>query len=333
VNQTESNDRLRLAPIECHESIHVSDTKRKRETGRILIIGASGQVGASLYGLAEENEVCVGTYCNHQQTGLAALDLRDGLAVREIILDLRPDVCYLPGALTFVDYAESHPDECRRTNVEGVSHVAKALAEIGGLLVFFSTEHVFPESHRPWKEDDPMAPESVYAQSKAEAEQLVRDILPDRHLILRTSWVFGPDPQEKNFVFRVRRSLEKGKPLIVPSDQHGQPTFAPDLARTARQLVSLGTRGTYHVVGPQYLPRFSWACLIAKTLRLPIDLIQGMPTPTNKSSEWATPQPAPRPLHIRLDRSKLLSLLAYDPLRPPEDGVSEMMSEWARPCQ
>jgi dTDP-4-dehydrorhamnose reductase len=281
--------------------------------------------------------------------GMSRLDLRDGSAVKKLIHDIRPKVCYLPGALTFVDYAESHSEECRQTNVLGVSEVARAIAEVTGLLVFFSTEHVFAESTRPWKEDDPVFPQSVYAKSKAEAEQIVRETLPDHHLILRTSWVFGRDPQEKNFLWRVRRTLEKGEQLFVPSDQHGQPTYGPDLARTARLLVQRGARGTYHVVGPQYLSRLAWARLIAETLHLPSQLIQGHPTHFRMRTEECgvrseeavggnvlssiphsalpirqSPVVAPRPLHIRLDRSKLLALLGHDPIRSPQAAIEDM---------
>jgi dTDP-4-dehydrorhamnose reductase len=275
-------------------------------------------VGALLHESAPDGEGCIGTYYHHPMPALVPLDLGDGPAVRKMILDLRPVVCYLPAALTFVDYAETHADQCRQANVAGVSEVARAIAEVDGLLVFFSTDHVFSDSVRPWKEDDPPSPQNIYARSKAEAEQIVRDVLPDRHLILRTSWVFGPDPQEKNFAFRVRGTLEKGERLVVPTDQHGQPTFGPDLGRTARQLVSLGARGTYHVVGPQYLSRLQWARLIATTLHLPVDLIEGVPS---SSLELA----APRPLHSRLARSKLISFLGHDPIRPPQHGIAEMM--------
>jgi len=245
------------------------------------------------------------------------LDLRNLESLRQIIHDVRPDVCYLPGALTFVDYAEAHPQECHEINVLATSHLARALAEINGLLVFFSTDHVFSDSPRPWKEDDPVSPQSIYARSKAAAEQIVRETLPDHHLVLRTSWVFGPDPQKKNFLWRVRRTLEKGELPVVPSDQHGQPTYGPDLARTARQLVELGARGTYHVVGPQYLSRLAWGRLIAETLDLPANLIQGQPT---SQLDLA----APRPLHVSLDRTKLLSLLGYDPIRSPQSSDSAL---------
>jgi dTDP-4-dehydrorhamnose reductase len=282
---------------------------------RSLVIGASGQVGTLLYRLADKEETCVGTYFRNPLPGLSRLDLRDERAVKEIIREVKPDVCYLPGALTHVDYAEAHPQECRKINVLGTSHLARALAESHSFLVFFSTDHVFRDRMQPWKEDEPVSPQSVYAQSKAEAEQVVRKILPNHHLILRTSWVFGPDPQNKNFFWRVRRTLEKGESLTAPSDQFGQPTYGPDLARTARLLVEGGARGTFHVVGPQYLTRLAWARMIAETLHLPIELIKGRPT-----SELHLA--APRPLQVCLDRTKLLSFFGHDPIRPATDGIN-----------
>jgi len=290
------------------------------EPVKSLVIGASGQVGALLHRLAREGEDCVGTYCRNSRPGLRQLDLRDFTAVWQMIRDVRSDVCYLPGALTFVDYAEAHPQECEEINILGTGHVARAMAEVEGLLVFFSTDHVFSGSPRSWKEDDLVSPQSVYARSKAQAEQIIRETLPDHHLILRTSWVFGPDPQKKNFFWRVRRTLEKGEELIVPSDQHGQPTFGPDLAHTARQLVECGARGTFHVVGPQYLSRLAWARLIAEGFDLSTDLIQGRPSSKLDLAAF-------RPLHIRLDRAKLLAHFEHDPIRPPKDGVLEAASE------
>src|SRR5260370_34829178 len=119
---------------------------------RSLVLGASGQVGALLHSSAPDEETCTGTYCHHPLHELVSLDLRDGSAVRRIIRDVRPEVCYLPAALTSVDYAETHAVECQQTNVDGVSQVARALAEIGGVLVFFSLENSFAERSRALRE-------------------------------------------------------------------------------------------------------------------------------------------------------------------------------------
>jgi dTDP-4-dehydrorhamnose reductase len=299
-----------------------------------IVIGASGQVGALLYQYSAKKGTCIGTYCNDSQAGLHQLDLRDHARVRRLVQELRPDVCYVPGGMTFVDYAENHSQECREINVLGTTNLAEILAPLECLLVLFSTDHVFgdsspvadasgpahPGSSGARREDDPIGPLSVYARSKAEAEELIRGILPQRHLILRTSWVYGPDPQEKNFVYRVVRTLSQGEPLHVPADQFGQPTFGPDLARTAMRLVDRGATGTFHVIGPDYLSRLAWAKSIAETLELRIDLIAGRPTA-------AFPSIAPRPLHVRLSRQKLLSELGLEPFRSPRQGLEEMKEQ------
>jgi dTDP-4-dehydrorhamnose reductase len=278
---------------------------------RNLVLGASGQVGWSLWSQVGGP----GTYHRHPLPGLVPLDLRDGTALRALLREIRPEVCYLSGAWTHVDGAEQHPGECRAVNVEPVVTAAQELASLGGTLVLFSTDHVFGARATPWREDEPGAPASVYARSKVEAEKAVRDLLPERHLILRTSWVFGPDPQGKNFVCRVRDTLKRGERLVVPADQWGQPTFGPDLGRAATELVRRGGRGTFHVVGPQRLDRLTWARTVATTLGLDDSRIEGRPTAEMGSI-------APRPLCVGLDRGKLLATLGYDPIREPTAGLT-----------
>ena len=279
-----------------------------------LVIGASGQVGALLLRGARRDGDCVGTYCNHAAPDLEPLDLRDGAAVAELIRVQKPDVCYLPAALTHVDRAENQREECRAINVGGVEHVVEALAKTPATLVFFSTEHVFGERQRPWRENEPTCPLSVYAASKVAAEQLIRARLPKRHLIVRTSWVFGPDPQEKNFLYRVRRTLGAGGPLLVSPGQWGQPTFGPDLARTARRLVRLKARGTVHVVGPVAMTRLNWALMLAQAMGFSTEAVRLDWSPLGSDR-------APRPNHVQLSRTRLLRYLTADPIRSPQQGV------------
>jgi dTDP-4-dehydrorhamnose reductase len=289
---------------------------------RNLVIGASGQVGALLLEQLAAQAPALGTYCRHARPGLVPLDLRDHSAIGDLVEEARPATCYLAGAFTHVDEAERRPAECRAVNVEAVEQMAWILAKTGGRLVFFSTEHVFGDSREPRREEDPLAPQSVYARSKARAEEVVRELLPDTHLILRTSWVFGPDLQEKNFFYRVRNTLSGGRRLVVANDQYGQPTYAPDLAATAILLAGRGECGTFHVVGPQTYSRLLWAQAIARQLRLPANGIEGRPT-----AEMG--RTAPRPLSVRLDRRKLLDFLDEDPIRPPLEGVRQLVREEA----
>jgi dTDP-4-dehydrorhamnose reductase len=278
---------------------------------RCLVIGASGQVGGQLltHALAAGHE-CTGTTHRRSRLGMVALDLRDAAAVSALMWAVQPQVVFLPAAWTNVDLAQTHPTECHAVNLDGTAHVARAVHDLGGLLVFFSTEHVFADSVQGHAEETPLAPRSVYAQSKAAGEELVRDLLPDAHLILRTSWVFGPEEQRKNFAYRAIRTLRSGETLTVPDDQHGQPTYGPDLAATACALVGLGLRGTFHVVGPEYLSRLAFARMIAEVFRLNAELVRGVPT-------VQLGQAAPRPLRPFLRRTKLCAALGRDPIRGP----------------
>ena len=284
---------------------------------RCVIFGASGQVGGQLAARCRADGLpWLGTGFRRPLFGLHCLDLRDAQAVTELVTGFRPDVVFLPAAVTHVDGAEKWPDECRAVNVGGAEHVARAVADTGGILVYFSTDHVFPEMTRPCREDDPVAPVSVYAKTKAEAERRVREILPERHLILRTSWVYGPDEQAKNFVYRAIRTLRAGQPLLVPEDQYGQPTYGPDLARSALDLCRAGLRGTFHVVGPAHLTRLAFARLIADVFELDPARILGKPTS-------ALAQAAPRPLRVCLSDEKIRAALGA-PVRHPADALRVM---------
>jgi len=285
---------------------------------KYLIVGASGQVGGQLAQACEQEGIdWQGTAFCQPDAGYARLDIRDPLAVRALLLSIHPSVVFLPAAMTHVDRAEDCPRECRAVNVAGSVNVARAVREVGARLVFFSTDHVFGECDRPMREDDPVEPQSIYARSKVEAEERIRELLPDAHLILRTSWVFGPERQGKNFVYRAVRTLGRGEHLTVPGDQWGQPTYSPDLARAALDLVVMGATGTFHLVGPTRLTRVAHARLIARLFELDPELIVAPPARELQ-------QAAPRPLRVWLSGEKTRRLLGREPIRSPESALRLM---------
>jgi dTDP-4-dehydrorhamnose reductase len=281
-----------------------------------LVIGASGQVGALLHRGAQRDGTSVGTYREHDAPGLVRLDLRDGSAVAELFASHQPRICYLSAAMTHVDRAETDPGECKATNEEGVFQVIEAAKRSKTFLVFLSTDHVFGDRKQPWRENEPTCPLSVYAASKVAAEEAIRGQLPGRHLIVRTSWVFGPDPQEKNFLYRVRRTLAGGDRLVVPPGEWGQPTYGPDLARAIRRLVQRKARGTIHIVGPQAMTRLNWALLLAEEFGFSTQAV-GLDSSSGNTNR------APRPKHVKLSRERLLRFLIADPIREPREGIRD----------
>jgi dTDP-4-dehydrorhamnose reductase len=277
-----------------------------------LVIGASGLVGGALVeALTEAGEPVVGTSCAHPRQGLQGLDLRDAVAVRRCVEQTAASVLYVPASLTNVDYCELHPEESFAINVAGVRH----LAACGVRLVYFSSDYVFAGDRGPYRESDPVGPLCVYGRHKVLAEEAVGA----GALIIRTTVVYGAEVQGKNFVYRLRSVLGEHKPLNVPTDQIGSPTYAPNLARAAVALERRGARGVYHVAGPQRVSRYEFAREAAAVFGLDASLIRPVTTPE-------LGQAAPRPLDAGMICDKAQAELAF-PLVAYGEGLRLLRAE------
>jgi len=283
---------------------------------RALVIGASGQVGAALgERLSARGHGWVGTYARVPRAGLLALDIADADATRSVIDKAAPDWVFCAGALTHVDYCEEHPDEAMRLNRDAPALVARTAAERGAGIVFYSTEYVFDGERGPYAEDDPVRPLSVYGRSKLEGERAVVEANP-RALIVRTTVVYGPEPQGKNFVYQLLRRGRADERMRAPNDQVSSPTYNVDLAAASVELAERGLAGVYHIAGPEVLDRHAFARLACREFGLD----EAMLTPVATA---ALGQRARRPLRagLRIDRAR--AVLAA-PLRGPAEGLRAM---------
>ena len=215
---------------------------------RWVIVGCRGQLGTALgRQLAGCRDVQVAAAVD-----LPELDASDAGAVKGLFEGLGPDVVVNAAAFTHVDRCEREPDEARRANAVAPGLLAEACGRAGCQLVHVSTDYVFPgDGRRPYREDDPTAPASVYGRTKLEGEERVRAVSSD-FLVVRTSWVFG---RGRNFLAAIldqaaaRDRGEASGPLRVVDDQRGRPTYAVDLAAGIRELVAGGATGLIHLAG------------------------------------------------------------------------------------
>lgn len=268
---------------------------------RIVVLGGAGQLGRAIARTAGADIVALDR---------AAADVTDPLAVREALARTRPDVVVNAAAFTAVDRAEAEPQASFAVNRDGAGHVAAACAAIGAPLVHLSTDYVFNgRKGAPYVESDPPDPLNAYGAAKAAGEVLVA-ARHERHVILRTAWMFGPDGP--NFVRTILRRALAGTPLRVVDDQHGSPTPAPALARIvvaiARSLANGGGRyGVLHAAGA---PDATWHALAEAvvSIALPRERRPGVvPIPTT-----AFPAPARRPADSRLDCAALRAAYGLD---------------------
>jgi dTDP-4-dehydrorhamnose reductase len=294
--------------------------------GSILIIGRNGQVSRSLQevlGVAGHPVMTIGR---------PEVDLRDPKTLIDAILRERPKIVINAAAYTAVDRAEDEPDDAYTTNAIGAEAAAEAAAQVGAAIIHFSTDYVFDgRNHTPYLETDPPAPLGIYGQSKRAGEERVAASNP-RHVILRTAWVFSPFGS--NFVKTMLRLNDERPEIRVVDDQHGNPTYAPDLADVVGKLIPIiGAPspdpkffGTFHAVNTEDTTWFDFAKAIIEgaaargTNHADVNAIRTADYPTR----------ALRPAYSILSKQKLRVIYGIE-LRPWREALADCLDRLIGP--
>lgn len=197
---------------------------------KILITGATGQLGTELRNLLDERGVAYDAF------DAKDMDITDQQAVDTKFDTLKPTVVYHCAAYTAVDKAEDEGKQVNwRVNEDGTRNVAAAAKRVGAKLVYISTDYVFDGTNLgEYQVDDPTNPKNEYGKAKLAGERAVKEETDD-YYIIRTSWVFGK--YGKNFVYTMLRLAKDHDKLTVVDDQFGRPTWTRTLAEFMTYLV------------------------------------------------------------------------------------------------
>lgn len=287
---------------------------------RVLVTGAGGMVGRELIesGRALGWEMVGRTH--------SELDVADPAAVRAAVAAAEPGVVLNAAGYTQVDAAESEPELARRANVDGPIWLADTCAAHGVPLIHISTDYVFDgRARRPYRPDDPPNPLSVYGRTKWEGEQAVRERL-DRHLIVRTSWVYAP--HGRNFLRTMAGLARERETLPVVADQHGSPTLAADLARALLRAAAAVTEdaevwGTYHFCNAGETTWHGFASAIVDGLATHPGVVCRRVAAIT-TAEY--PTPAARPTYSVLDTTSWTAAFGLAP-RPWQEALSDALCQ------
>lgn len=273
---------------------------------RILLTGRNGQVGWELLkALAPLGEIMA--------PDRAQLDLRDPARIREAVRGANPDVIVNAAAYTAVDQAESEREAAFAVNAAAPAVLAEEAKRSGALLVHYSTDYVFDGTKAaPYLEDDAANPGNVYGASKLAGERAIA-ASGCRHLILRTSWVYGP--RGSNFMLTMLRLAKERRELRVVDDQVGAPTSSLAIARATTQALRPGAHGLYHLAAAGQTTWCGFARAILKRA--------GLATPVAAIRSEDYPTPARRPRNSRLDCSRLRAELGVA-MAPWEEQLAEV---------
>lgn len=266
---------------------------------RILLVGSDGQVGWEL-------QRCLAPLAQIVAPSLADLDLTRLDAVRKFVRDLKPQVIVNAAAYTAVDAAEKDEAAAKLINSDAPAELALEARRLNALLVHYSTDYVFDgRKAGSYVEDDAPAPLSVYGRTKLAGEQGIRDSAC-RHLIFRTSWVYGA--RGKNFLLTMLRLARERDELRVVCDQTGAPTWSRMLAEATAQIISAVQRSSQDVRSTCHMTcagSVSWHGFTERIVEqgAALGLCRKVPVRPIKTAEY--PTPAQRPANSLLSNDKL----------------------------
>lgn len=229
---------------------------------KILITGASGQLGRCLVDCARQSGLSSGMELSG--LGRQELDITRAEAVDAMFRRLRPQVVINAAAWTDVNAAQQHMDQAMAVNALGAANIAAAATDHGARLLHVSTDYVFDgKARQPISETHPTGPLNVYGATKLAGELAVQREAPDA-IIIRTSWLYSA--HGSNFLKTVLKAGRRDGRLDVVDDQTGCPTSADDLAQALLDLAQRPAMapGIYHYCGAEAMTWFGFARLIVK---------------------------------------------------------------------
>jgi len=281
----------------------------------MVIVGAGGRLGAAL-GREYQRDYDVTSF-ERRQLDLGQLDL-----VRSALSKAKFDLLINCAALTNVDYCESHREEAFVVNAEAPRLLAEIANEKSAKLVHFSTDYVFDgKKTDPYVEEDKAVPLSVYGESKLEGERRVLEV-SSQHLVVRLSWVFGPD--KASFIDQIIQRARENDVVTAVADKFSAPTYTIDVANWLRLAIDKNANGILHLANNGGCSWQEWAQYsvdVCRNLRIPLKAERVGAVSLADMRNFA----AQRPVHTVLSSAKFTTLTGVQP-RHWREAVAEYIS-------
>ena len=281
---------------------------------KVAVIGSTGQLGQDLLRVFDGGA----TGFSHED-----LDVTNEETVASAISSLKPDWVLNTAAFHRVDDCEVNPSLTFAVNALGALNVARAAADVGSGVVFYSTDYVFGgedrERDHPYEEEDNTHPLNVYGASKVAGEQLVMQANA-RHLVVRSAGLYGTATSRKGWTFpeiMINKARSDGAVRVV-TDQVLSPTFTADLAQKTKELIEHDATGIFHLTNAGECSWFEFA-------RGAFD-IAGVEAEMEPVDSSQFQQRARRPPYSALDSARLAAV-GVGPMRPWEEALENYLKQ------
>lgn len=222
---------------------------------KVWICGAKGRVGRQMTKLLRASSVELLT------TDIDDVDITDHKAVLDFANLNQPHFIVNCAGVTDVNVCQQNMDLAFKVNALGARNLSVAARKGKARMVQLSTDDVFAgDGQTPYTEFDIPNPQSIYGKSKLAGENFVKEFC-NRHIIVRSSWIFG---EGSGYVEKILKLARQGETVLAAEDQIGAPTGSVELAKKILELMEEAPDGLYHVTGQGFCSRYELAREIVK---------------------------------------------------------------------
>ncbi len=285
----------------------------------MLISGASGFLGGALYHKAVHLWRVTALCHSKSMPGMLPVDLTDAAKVRTIVRAVKPRVILHLAANANLDSCEKEPQQAHAVNVAATATLLQAADDIGARLVFVSTDMVFDGHQGNYHELDPVAPLSVYGDTKVAAEKRVL-AAKGPHVVARAALIYGrPRLGGSSFSEWIEKRLQARQPVTLYNDQFRTPVWVENLADQLLELACNDYCGILHCAGSERIDRLGFGRILCQKAGYDAHLL----IPSSMHDHIT---PAPRPADVSLN-VELARQILHTPLLSVEEGISQMTAK------
>ncbi|MDP2586496.1 MAG: SDR family oxidoreductase [Candidatus Komeilibacteria bacterium] len=238
-----------------------------KSSNKILITGAGGMLGQSVYRHFSKNNQVWATDIDLNEWWLEYLDVKNFASYENWVRKTKPDYIFHLAAETDLEKCETNQSEALGNNFLGVKNGALIAKKYGIKFIYTSTAGVFGGGQASFTEQDRPCPLNFYAKTKYWGELAVQSTLRD-YLIIRPGWMMGGgQAKDKKFISKIIKKISLGETeLKIVDDRQGTPTYTEDLAKNLDLLLNKNQRGLWHMVNQGSCSRFEVAQAMVEEL-------------------------------------------------------------------
>lgn len=230
---------------------------------KIALSGASGLVGSRIIELLKNDFTFIPL--SHLQ-----MDITDKNNVTAVLEKVDFDIFLHLAAYTNVNKAEIESELAYKINVEGTKNIFDAVQNRKKNFIYVSTGFVFDGINPPYDENSIPNPQSIYAKTKFQGEEIVKN----QAMIIRIEYPYRAKCDLKqDFVATIKKLLSENKNINMVSDSLITPTFIDDVAYALKHLLNNFSPKIFHIVGADSLSPYEAGLKIVRVFNLNEKLI------------------------------------------------------------